>query len=82
MKTDTFCCTNFTQKTPIQIKQERVAELKDQINTMIKEAEHLGEEGKIEEAQATLEECEKLKSECKYLENVSRLEFKETLTLQ
>ena len=37
----------------------------------MKEAESLGEEGKIEEAQQTLEACEKYKTECKYLENVS-----------
>ena len=61
---------NSTQKTPIQMKQERVAALKEQINEMIKTAEHYGEEGQIEEAQKTLEGCEKLKSECKYLETV------------
>ena len=45
--------------------------LKEQINSMIKQAERLGEEGKIEEAQETLEASEKLKSECKHLEIVS-----------
>ena len=59
------------QKTATQLKQEKVAALKEQINALIKEAEGLGEEGKIEEAQATLESCEKLKTECKYLEQVS-----------
>ena len=62
----------FLKKTPAQIKQERVEFLKTQINSMIKEAEHLGEEGRIEEAQNTLEESEKLKSECKHLEIVRR----------
>ena len=52
------------------MKQERLAALKEQVNTLIKEAEHLGEEGNIDEAQLKLEESEKLKSECKYLENV------------
>ena len=60
----------FSKKTPAQIKQERVEYLKEQINSMIKEAEHLGEEGRIEEAQSTLEESEKLKSECRHLEIV------------
>lgn len=64
---------NSTQKTPIQMKQERVSALKDQINDMIKTAEHFGEEGRIEEAQQTLEGCEKLKAECKYLE--TQLDF-------
>lgn len=57
------------QKTPLQVKQERVAFLKEKINELIKEAETLGEEGRIEEAQSTLESCEKYKTECKYLEN-------------
>jgi hypothetical protein len=48
-----------------------VAELKDQINAKIKDAERLGEEGQIEEAQEIVAEIEKLKAECKYLENVS-----------
>lgn len=56
------------QKTPAQVREEKIADLKEKINAIIKEAEHLGEEGKIEEAQATLESCEKLKTECKYLE--------------
>ena len=59
-----------TLKTPIQMKQERVASLKEQINSLIKEAEQLGEEGKIDEAQSTLAQCDSLKSECKHLENV------------
>ena len=41
------------------------------INEIIKEAEVLGETGEIDQAQAKLESCEKLKSECKYLEIVS-----------
>ena len=61
------------QKNPIVIKQERVAELKETINKNIKEAEHMGEEGRIEEAQTIVAEIEKLKAECKYLENVSWL---------
>ena len=61
---------NANQKTPVQLKQEKLASVKEQINDMIKEAEHLGEEGKIEEAQNTLKECETLKAECKYLEQV------------
>jgi hypothetical protein len=58
------------QKTPLQMKQERVEQLREQINTMIKQAEAMGEEGRIEEAQSTLAECETVKTECKYLENV------------
>jgi hypothetical protein len=61
------------QKTPIQMKQERVDNLKEQINDQIRVAERFGEEGKIEEAQATLADAEKLKSECKYPE--TQLEF-------
>jgi hypothetical protein len=38
---------------------------------LIREAESLGEEAKIEEAQEKLEECEKYKAECKVLEIVS-----------
>jgi hypothetical protein len=57
-------------KTPLQLKQERVAVLKEQINNIIKEAERMGEEGEIDEAQEKLQECEALKSECKHLENV------------
>jgi hypothetical protein len=58
------------QKTPLQLKQERIATLKTEINDLIKEAESLGEEGRIDEAQSVLANCEKLKTECKYLENV------------
>jgi hypothetical protein len=58
------------KKTPLQLKQERVEYLKEQINNAIKESEKLGEQGCIDEAQNKLEECERLKSECRYLENV------------
>ncbi len=61
------------QKTPIQLKQERIASLKEDINNLIKEAESMGEEGRIDEAQSVLTECEKLKTECKYMENVGIL---------
>jgi hypothetical protein len=56
-------------KNPIQVKQEKVEELKEIINGKIKEAEHLGEEGNIEEAQTIVVEIDKLRAECKYLEN-------------
>jgi hypothetical protein len=59
------------QKTPLQLKQEKVEALKEKINAIIKEAEQLGERGEIEEAQATLEQSEKIKFEVKYLETVS-----------
>jgi hypothetical protein len=52
------------------LKQEKVEELKEIINGKIKEAEHLGEEGNIEEAQTIVVEIDKLRAECKYLENV------------
>ena len=58
-------------KTPTQLRDEKIATLKEQINEIIKEAEVLGETGEIDQAQAKLESCEKLKSECKYLEIVS-----------
>lgn len=56
------------KKNPLDIKKEKVAELKEKINALIKEAESLGEEGRIEEAQETLERCETFKAECKTLE--------------
>lgn len=52
-------------------KRERAAELREKINALIKEAESLGEEGRIEEAQRTLDKCEVFKSEYKGLEIVS-----------
>lgn len=52
------------------MKRERLAAMKDQVNNLIKEAEHLGEQGNIDEAQMKLEESEKLKGECRHLENV------------
>lgn len=55
-------------KTPSQLRAEKIKLLKEQINAIIKEAESLGEIGEIDQAQAKLESCEKLKSECKYLE--------------
>ncbi len=61
------------QKTPSQLRGEKIASLKEQVNAIIKEAEILGEAGEIDQAQAKLESCEKLKSECKYLEIVSTL---------
>ena len=57
------------QQAAIQQKQDKVDSLKEQINSMLSEAERLGEECKIEESQEVLTECEKLKAECKYLEN-------------
>jgi hypothetical protein len=48
------------------MREEKLSVLKEQINVIIKEAEALGEKGEIEEAQTTLESCEKLKAECKY----------------
>ncbi len=60
--------TDPSQKTPAQMREEKINDLKEKINAIIREAELLGEEGKIEEAQATLDSCEKLKTECKYLE--------------
>lgn len=54
------------------MKQERLAVLREQVNALIKEAEHLGEEGNIDEAQMKLEESEKIKSECRYIENVNK----------
>jgi len=55
-------------KSPAQLRDEKIATLKTQINGILKEAESLGELGEIDQAQAKLESCEKLKSECKYLE--------------
>lgn len=55
-------------KTPSQLRNEKILSLKEQINAIIKEAESLGELGEIDQAQTKLESCEKLKSECKYLE--------------
>jgi len=55
-------------KTPSQLRDEKIVFLKEQINTIIKEAESLGELGEIDQAQEKLESCEKFKSECKYLE--------------
>lgn len=51
-----------------QEKRARVEELKEKINTLIKQAESLGEAGNVDEAQKTLESCEKFKTECKMLE--------------
>ena len=56
------------QKTPAQLKEERIAEIKEQINAARRDAEQLGEEGQIDEAQAKIAESEKLKADCKYLE--------------
>ncbi|CAF0811110.1 unnamed protein product [Brachionus calyciflorus] len=53
------------KKNPLDIKREKVAELKEKINALIKEAESLGEEGRIDEAQEALERCEVVKAECK-----------------
>ena len=53
------------------MKQERIAVLKEQTNGLLKEAEGLGEEGNIDEAQQKLEESEKIRAECRHLENVS-----------
>lgn len=55
------------------MKQERLAALREQVNTLIKEAERLGEEGNIDEAQMKLEESERVKGECRYVENVGHI---------
>ena len=64
-------CDNPENKTPQQLKQEKVDALKEKINGMIKEAERLGEQGNIEEAQVLLESCDTYKNECRYLEQVN-----------
>lgn len=55
-------------RTPSQIRSEKIAVLKEQINEILKEAEALGELGEIDQAQEKLESCEPLKTECKHLE--------------
>lgn len=57
-------------KTALQVKRERLAVVKEEINKLIKQAEELGEQGCIEEAQNVIQECDKFKSECKHLESV------------
>ena len=51
-------------------RQEKLESLKEELNEIIKKAERMGEEGKIDEAQATLESADQLRAECKKIEAV------------
>lgn len=64
---------NSTQGTPTSnaaaLKEEKVAMLTERINELVQQAENLGCEGKVEEAQGVMKLCDQLREERKALEN-------------
>ncbi|GAB1602374.1 luc7-like protein 3 [Argonauta hians] len=67
---------NSTQGTPSSnaaaLKEEKVAMLTERINDLVQQAENLGCEGKVEEAQGVMKLCDLLREERKVLENQTR----------
>ena len=56
---------------PLQQKEEKVQVLTQRINELVEQAEQLGCEGKVEEAQGVLKLCEQLREEREGLSTVS-----------
>lgn len=61
-----------SKKVAQQQRQEKLDTLREELNKIIKKAERMGEEGKIDEAQDTLESADKLRTECKQIEAVKQ----------
>ena len=53
------------------MKEEKIEMLTKRINDLVEQAEHLGCEGKVEEAQGVLKLCEQLRDDRTQLSNVS-----------
>ena len=52
-------------------KEEKISMLTEKINELVTQAEELGCEGKVEEAQAVMKLCDQLKEERQQIQNVS-----------
>ena len=56
---------------PQAMREDRIGMLTEKINELVQQAEELGCEGKVEEAQGTMKLCEQLREERSQIESVS-----------
>ncbi|TGZ59041.1 hypothetical protein CRM22_009294 [Opisthorchis felineus] len=75
-------CLNNPDPVTATEKKEKIAALTKRINDLVKQAEELGTEGKVDQAQGVLKLCEQLKFERSQLEGDARPGMSQTKELE